>query len=63
MTTSTTEQVIDPRVQYVLAHPDLCVASGIGPDGQIDGILIFGLKGLVELTDDGLCRFPLSAIE
>lgn len=63
VTTGTTEQVIDPRVRHIITHPDLCVASGIGPEGQVDGILVFGLGGLVRLNDDGLCRFPLPAIE
>jgi NADPH-dependent 2,4-dienoyl-CoA reductase/sulfur reductase-like enzyme/ferredoxin len=63
MTTGTTEQVLDDRVRQIITQHDLCVASGIGPDGLIDGILVFGLSGSVELTDTGLCRFPLRAIE
>ncbi|HEY8684379.1 MAG TPA: FAD-dependent oxidoreductase [Chloroflexota bacterium] len=63
MTTGRTEQVIGPEVRKVVMHQDMCVASGLGPDGRIDGILVFGPRGFVHLTDEGLCRFPLQAIE
>ena len=63
MTTGTTAQTLDDRVRQIIMKHDLCVASGTAPDGLIDGILMFGLNGLVEFTDSGLCRFPLRAIE
>jgi NADPH-dependent 2,4-dienoyl-CoA reductase/sulfur reductase-like enzyme/ferredoxin len=63
MTTGTTEHVTDDQVRQIMAHQEMCVAAATGPDGDIDGILVFGRSGLVEVTDEGLYRFPLRAIQ
>jgi NADPH-dependent 2,4-dienoyl-CoA reductase/sulfur reductase-like enzyme/ferredoxin len=62
MTDGAAGHTVPPSVRQIIEQQGTCVAAGTGPNGEIGGILIFGPPGLVQVADDGLCRFPLQAI-
>ena len=53
---------IDDRVRTVVAGQGRVIAAGRGPDGGIDGLLMFVRPGAIQLTPDGGCRFPLGSV-
>lgn len=55
--------MFDDQARQIVVQQHMCVATGTGPDGAIDGTLMFGRPGSVQLTDTGVCRFPLKSIE
>jgi NADPH-dependent 2,4-dienoyl-CoA reductase/sulfur reductase-like enzyme/ferredoxin len=63
VTGGTIDHAPEDRMRGLIAQQTMCVAAGTGPDGDIDGILVFGPPGQMQVTDDGVCRFPLRAIE
>src|SRR5205085_1765824 len=50
------------QTRQLLAQQRTSVATALGPDGMLDGSLLFGQPGFLQVSDQQVWRFALSTI-
>ena len=47
------------RAQQFIAQQAMCVIAGMTPDGLLDGVLVLGQPGFVQVLDTSTCLFQV----
>ena len=49
------------RMQEFIAQQAMCVLAGLTPDNEVDGVLVLGQPGFVQVLDESTCLLPLES--
>ncbi|HEX6508140.1 MAG TPA: hypothetical protein VF221_10955, partial [Chloroflexota bacterium] len=54
---------LNEQMQQMVKRQRTCLAAAVGPDGMLDGSLLFGAEGFIGSPAPDRCSFSLNAIQ